>query len=90
MLETDRTSRTEESRMANQIYQDVQNNSMQGQVNQFMQNPFQFLMNRKINIPAEYQNSPHDAVQYLLNNGQMQQGPFNKVFSTLQKMGFKF
>ena len=60
------------------------------QFNSFMQNPFQFLTNRKINIPQEYQNDPHSAVQYLLNNGQMNQGAFNKVYSTLQKMGFRF
>lgn len=76
--------------MANQIYQDVQNNSPQMQYQSFRQDPFNFLMQRKINIPAEYQNNPHDAVQYLLNNGQMNQGAFNKVFGTLQRMGFRF
>lgn len=76
--------------MANKIYQSIQNNSPQGQFQSFMQSPFQYLMQRRINIPAEYQNNPHDAVQYLLSNGQMDQNAFNKVFGTLQNMGFKF
>lgn len=76
--------------MANQIYQDIQNNSPQGQFNAFKSNPFNFLMQRNINIPSEYQNDPHSAVQYLLNNGQMNQGAFNKLYGILQKMGFKF
>ena len=80
----------EANRMANQIFQDIQNNSAQGQFQTFMNNPFDFLMRKNVNIPSEYQQDPHSAVQYLLNNGQMNQGAFNKVYGILQKMGFKF
>lgn len=76
--------------MANQIYQDIQNNSAQGQFQSFMNNPFDFLIKRNIHIPSEYQSNPHSAVQYLLNNGQMNQGAFNKVYNLLQRMGMKF
>ena len=76
--------------MSNKLYNELNANNPQNQAQSFMQNPYKFLMNRKIDIPAEYQNSPHDAVQYLLNNGRMNQGAFNKVFSTLQRMGFRF
>jgi len=76
--------------MANKIYNEVNANNPQNQYMSFMQNPYQFLINRRIEIPDEYRNNPHDAVQYLLNNGKMDQSAFNKVFSTLQRMGFKF
>lgn len=76
--------------MPNKLYNEVNSNNPQAQFQTFMQNPFQFLMSRKINIPQEYQSDPHSAVQYLLNNGQMNQGAFNKLFSKLQQMGFRF
>ena len=53
--------------------------NMMQMFNSFKQNPMQFLMQRNINIPKEYQNSPKDAVQYLLNNGQMTQDQFNEL-----------
>lgn len=83
----------EEERMPNQIYQQMMGNQQQQAQNQFssfMQNPFAFLAQRKLNIPAEYQNDPHSAVDYLINSGKMDQNAFNKVFQTLQSMGFKF
>lgn len=78
--------------MANKLYEQIEGNKTQpNQFNTFMQNPFQFLMQRRgINIPQNFQNNPHDAVQFLLNNGSMNQGAFNKVYQTLQRMGFKF
>lgn len=76
--------------MSNKLYNEINSNNPQNQFQDFMKNPYGFLLNRKINIPTEYQNDPHAAVQYLLNNGSMNQGAFNKIFSTLQKLGFKF
>ena len=73
----------------------LQNSSI-GNMNQignmfssFMQNPMQFLMQRKINIPQQYQNDPHGAVQYLLNNGQMRQEDFNRLSQIAGQMGIK-
>ena len=76
--------------MANPLFQEQMNNNMMGQFNTFIQNPMQFLMQRKINIPEQYSNDPHGAVQYLVNNGQMNQESFNKMMSMAQKMGIKF
>lgn len=75
--------------MANPLFQEQMNNDMMGQFNTFIQNPMQFLMQRKINIPEQYSNDPHGAVQYLLNNGQMNQESLNKIMSMAQKMGIK-
>lgn len=76
----------------NEIYQKLEGNrpDMQAEYSGFMQDPFAYMANKKIGIPKEYQNDPHSAVQYLLNSGQMNQQAFNRVFSTLQKMGFRF
>lgn len=64
--------------------------NMMQQFQGFMQNPMQFLIERKINIPEQYQNDPHAAVQYLLNNGSMSQETLNKLFTQAQQMGIKF
>lgn len=74
----------------NDLYQTMNKpNPMMGQFKQFMQNPMQFLMSRKINIPEQYANDPHGAVQYLLNNGQMSQDTLNKMTQMANQMGVK-
>ena len=75
--------------MANPLFQEQMTNNIMGQFNTFIQNPLQFLMQRKINIPEQYSNDPHGAVQYLLNNGQMNQESLNKMMNMAQKMGIK-
>lgn len=76
--------------MANPLFQEQMSNNMMGQFNTFMKNPMQFLMQRKINIPQQYANDPHGAVQYLLNNGQLSQDNLNQMMSFAQNMGVKF
>lgn len=61
--------------------------NMAAMFNQFRSNPMQFLLSRKINIPQEYQNSPKDMVQYLLNNGQMTQDGFNRLSGIVNQFG---
>lgn len=83
--------------MANAIYEQLngnqtQNNApdFQSQFQLFRQNPIQFMAQRNLNIPAEYQNDPHAAVNYLVQNGQMNQQGLQRVVSTLKQMGFRF
>lgn len=57
--------------------------------NNFMQNPMQFLTQRKINIPQQFANDPHGAVQHLLNNGQMSQNQLNRLTQMANQMGVK-
>lgn len=66
-----------------------QQNPFMQQFASFQQNPIQFLMNRKINIPQNLQNDPHGAVQYLLNSGQMTQEQFNRLNNMASQMGVK-
>lgn len=60
---------------------------MNNQYNTFRQNPLQFLLQRKINIPHEYANNPQGAVQYLMNSGQMSQETFENLRSRASQMG---
>ena len=74
----------------NSLYQSMQENSMQNQYSQFAQNPLRFIMQRQgISIPQEFQNDPHGAVQYLLNNGQMSQAQLNRFSQMAHSMGVR-
>lgn len=50
-------------------------------INQFRQNPMQFLMNQGINIPQEYMNSPESAAKYLMQNSNMNQQQINQIMN---------
>lgn len=56
--------------------------SMNGFMNQFrgfMQNPMQFMMQRKLNIPQNMMSNPNAAIQQLMNSGQMTQAQYNQL-----------
>lgn len=76
--------------MANPLFNEQAQQGMMGQFNSFMQNPMDYLLQRKINIPQQYKNDPHGAVEYLLNNGQMSQEQLNSLMKRAQQMGIKF
>lgn len=80
--------------MANRLYQEqMQQQTANNPINQFAQmrqNPMQFLASRGLNIPQQYANDPKGAVQYLMNNGQMNQGMLNTLMQRAQMMGFRF
>lgn len=80
--------------MANRLYQEqMQQQTANNPINQFAQmrqNPMQFLTSRGLNIPQQYANDPKGAVQYLMNNGQMNQGMLNTLMQRAQMMGFRF
>ena len=75
--------------MANQLFQEQMNKSFMSKFNSFKQNPLQFLMQNKVNIPQQFANDPHGAVQYMLNNGQMSQAQLNQLTQMAQRMGIK-
>lgn len=76
--------------MPNSLFNSSQSNNIMGEYNRFQQNPMQYLMDKKINIPQEYMNNPQQAVQYLLNNGQMSQETLNQLMQKAKMLGFKF
>lgn len=76
--------------MANPLFNEQMQTGMMSQFNSFMQNPLQYLTQRKINIPQQFQNDPHGAVDYLIKNGQMSQSQLNNLMQRAQQMGIKF
>mgnify|MGYP007013875738 CR=1 FL=1 len=75
--------------MANPLFQEQMNSGFMSQFKTFTQNPMQFLMERKINVPRQFANDPHGAVQYMLNSGQMSQEQLNSLTQIAQRMGVK-
>ena len=75
--------------MANPLFNEQMQKGFRNQFNSFMQNPMQFLTQRKINIPQQFANDPHGAIQYMLNNGQMTQEQLNRLTQMAQRMGIK-
>lgn len=55
--------------------------AMMGQFRGFMQNPAQFLFQRKLNLPANINpmQNPQQAIQYLMNSRQMSQDQYNQL-----------
>lgn len=56
--------------------------SMQGFMNQFrsmMQNPMQYMIQKKLNLPQNWMQNPQAAVQQLMNSGAMSQDQFNQL-----------
>ena len=75
--------------MANKLYEEQVNQGMMSQFGDFMRNPLQFLMQRRINVPPQYANDPEGAVRYLLISGQMSQETYQLIRSTAEQMGVK-
>ncbi len=71
--------------MANPLF----TNQIQSQYQQFKSNPMSFLIQRNVNIPQQYINNPEQAVQYLLQNGQMSQEVFNQISQMAPQLGLK-
>ena len=55
--------------------------NMLSQFKGFMQNPMQFVMQRKLNIPQQYMNDPNQAIQYLMNTGKLSQEQYDWAMS---------
>ena len=75
--------------MPNNLFNATQNNNVFNEFNKFQQNPMQYLLDKKVNIPQEYMNNPQQAVQYLMNNGQMSQDSLNQIVQKARMFGFK-
>ena len=65
--------------MANPLYQSMQQPSMTSMLQNLKQNPMQFLMQKKFNIPQNISNDPNAIIQHLMNTGQVSQQQYNKA-----------
>lgn len=69
---------------------DTRNLNLIQKYNSFRQDPLMFMLqNRGINVPEQYRNDPQGAIQYLMNNGQINQDQLNYVVSVAQRMGIQ-
>ena len=52
-----------------------------GQFKNFVQNPMQFMFQKKLNLPQNINpmQNPQAAIQHLMNNGQLTQEQYNQV-----------
>lgn len=53
--------------------------NIMGIVQNFMQNPFQFMIQRRFNIPQNLAQNPQGMVQHLLDSGQITQQQLNQA-----------
>ena len=53
---------------------------------QFIQNPMQYILKSRLNIPQDFQGDANDMIQYLLNTGQLTQDQFNRVNKEAQRL----
>ena len=69
--------------MANPIYQSMygQQPSFASTLQSLKQNPMQFLMQKKFNIPQNISNDPNAIIQHLMNTGQVSQQQYNRASS---------
>ena len=58
-------------------------------VNQIKQNPMQFLMQRKFNVPKNLMSDPQAMVQHLVSTGQIPQQQINAYYQTVFGSGKK-
>ncbi len=65
--------------MANPLYQSMQQPNMTSMLQNLKQNPMQFLMQRKFNIPQNISNDPNAIIQHLMNTGQVSQQQYNRA-----------
>lgn len=65
--------------MSNQLYKSMMNspNSILSAVQGLKQNPMQFIMQRKFNVPQNIINDPNAIIQHLMNTGQVSQQSYN-------------
>lgn len=54
-------------------------------LNQFRQNPMQLLAQRGINIPQNISNDPQAIIQYMLNNGMVNQQQVNQAMQMVKQ-----
>ena len=76
--------------MASELFQKLAGNkapqmSFADNLKALQQDPFQFLMQRKLNIP-QGMNDPQQIVQHWLDNGTMSQQQFNQLQSRVSQM----
>ena len=59
--------------------------NMMNQFGNFMQNPIQALLQRRINVPQNMMNNPAAIMQHMMNTGMLNQQQYNMARMTAQQ-----
>lgn len=54
-------------------------NNLMSQLQALRNNPMQFLMQRRFNVPQNIANDPNAIIQHLMNTGQISQAQYNQA-----------
>jgi len=57
----------------------MQNSNLMYQLQALRQNPMQFLMQRRFNVPQNIASDPNAIIQHLMNTGQISQAQYNQA-----------
>lgn len=60
-------------------------NNMMQMLTQIKQNPLQFLMQRRLNVPMNMANDPNAILNHLLQTGQVSQDSINRAFQQMNQ-----
>lgn len=61
-------------------------NDLPQMLTQLKQNPMQFLLSRRLNIPPNIANDPNAIINHLLKTGQISQDAVNRAYQTAQTL----
>ena len=56
-----------------------------GMLQQFRQNPMQFLVQRRLNVPQNIANDPNAILNHLLQTGQVSQDAVNRAYQQVSQ-----
>lgn len=73
--------------MSNQLFQSMmgaQPNIMSA-LQSLKQNPMQFILQRKFNVPQNIANDPNAIIQHLMNTGQVSQQSYNDAVRRMEQ-----
>ena len=59
------------------------NNAIIGMLQQFKQNPMQFLVSRRLNVPQNVLNDPNAILDHLVKTGQISQQQINSAYQMM-------
>ena len=72
--------------MANPLFQSMQQMNINSALQNLKQNPMQFLMQKKFNIPQDIASDPNAIIQHLMNSGQVSQAQYNRAMQMAKKI----
>ncbi len=70
--------------MANPLFQSMQQPDILSALQNLKQNPMQFLVQKRFNVPQNISNNPNAIIQHLMNTGQVSQQQYNQAMQMLQ------